>query len=370
MRILSLSYRNHNTGWNICDLTFNRLTLLVGASGVGKTQILRSLLNISKIANGIPFNFNGIEWKVAFQIENDKYEWEGEFESIKENDISYFEKEFSSCNIAREKLTLNQSVVLDRDKTKILLNGKETVKLDSSKSAIELLKEESSVSPVYKGFSQIYELKNEKRGIRISPRISEEQEKIKDVIAIHNNKFLSPIEMLFVLYKNELKEFKTIKELFTSIFPLVEDVGFSTERFFDGKAYPILKLKERGVDTWILSGEISSGMYRTLSQITILTIAQDGDVILIDEFENGLGVNCINQLADQILAPEKDVQIIVTSHHPYIINAIPFEKWKIVTRKACDVRVLNSDELNIGKQSHHEAFMQLIQTKAFKIGQS
>ena len=351
-------------------MTFNRLTLLVGASGVGKTQILRALLNISKIANGVQFNSNGIEWKVTFQIEDNNYEWEGEFESVKEKDISYSEKDFSSRIINREKLMVNQIVVLDRDKTKILLNGKETVKLDSSKSAIELLKEEPPISPVYKGFGQIYQLKNENRRISLSPSVSEGKEKIKDVIAIHDNKFLSPIEMLFVLYKNELKEFKTIKELFISIFPLVEDVSFSTGLFFDGITYPVLKLKERGVDSWIRSAEISSGMFRTLSQITILTLAQDGDVILIDEFENGLGVNCIDQLADQILAPEKNVQIIVTSHHPYIINAIPFEKWKIVTRNACDVRVLNSDELNIGKQSHHEAFMQLVQTKAFRTGQS
>ena len=110
-------------------------------------------------------------------------------------------------------------------------------------------------------------------------------------------------------------------------------------------------------------------MFRTLSQITILTLAQDGDVILIDEFENGLGVNCIDKLAQQILEPEKDVQIIITSHHPYIINTIPYKKWKIVTRSKSDVHVLNATDLNIGEHSRHEAFLQLVQTKAFITGQ-
>lgn len=152
------------------------------------------------------------------------------------------------------------------------------------------------------------------------------------------------------------------------IFPLVEDIDFTKERFFDGTVIPLLKIKEKGVSSWIMQDEISTGMFRTISQITILVLAQDGDVILIDEFENGLGVNCIDQLAEQIIDPEKNVQIILTSHHPYIINNIPFKRWKIVTRENSDVCVQSAAELKIGEHSKHEAFMQLIQTKAFKTG--
>lgn len=364
MRVKTLRYINHNTGWNVRELSLDRLTLLVGASGVGKTQILHALLDIARIAKGA--SYNGVEWNVTFQIGDSNYEWEGEFEAVQENDISYFEKIENNYTILREKLTVGQEVLLDRNKTKIIFDNKQTVKLDVSKSAVELLKEEEKISPIYKGLSQIYRLDNENRGIRISAR---ENEPIKDIATVQNSRVLSPIEKLFALRKNGFGEFETIKELFKEIFPLVEDIDFSKERFFDGTSFPILKIKEKNVDSWILQNEISSGMFRTLSQITILSLAKDGDIILIDEFENGLGVNCIDKLAEQILAPENDIQIIITSHHPYIINNIPFKKWKIVTRNASDVRVLNAADLNIGEHSRHEAFLQLVQTKEFQTGQ-
>ena len=367
MRINELTYINHNTGWNVRDLSINRLTLLVGASGVGKTQILRALLDVAKIAKGV--SYNGVEWKVSFQITNSEYEWTGRFESIVEDDVSYFEKGENSYNIISEKLSANGTPIFERDDKKIIFDGKETVKLDVSKSAIELLKEEKLIAPIYRGFAQVYLLNNENRGIRISAHITEKREQIKDVITVHDSRFLSPIEKLFVLRKNGLNEFNTIVELFKEIFPLVEDIDFSKERVFDGSTCPVLKIKEKGVDSWILQHEISSGMFRALSQITILTLARDGDVVLIDEFENGLGVNCIDKLATQILDPESDIQIIMTSHHPYIINCIPFKKWKIVTRNESNVRVLKASDLNIGEHSKHEAFLQLVQTKEFKTGQ-
>lgn len=366
MKIKTLTYVNHNSGWNIKDLSFDRLTLLVGASGVGKTQILRALLDITRIARGV--SFNGMEWGVTFQIEDSEYEWNGEFEIVPEHDISYFERSENNYNILSEKLILNQNVIFDRSKMKIIFNGNETVKLDVTKSVIELLKEEEQIAPVYKGFAQIYQLDNENKGIRISPNVSEKREQIKDIATVHDSRSFSPIEKLFILRKNGMGEFEIIKNLFKEIFPLVEDIDFSNERFFNGTFYPILKIKEKEVDAWILQHEISSGMFRTLSQITVLTLAQDGDVILIDEFENGLGVNCIDKLAEQILDPENDIQIIITSHHPYIINNIPFRKWKIVTRNASDVKVLNASDLKIGEHSRHEAFLQLVQTKEFQTG--
>lgn len=366
MKIKSLTYINHNTGWNVRDLSIDRLTLLVGASGVGKTQILRSILNIAKIARGT--SFNGVEWNVFFEIDDNDYEWMGKFESVAEDDISYFEKGDSTYNVLQERILVNHNVILERIENQILLNKVETVKLDGAKSVIELLKEETLIAPIYKGFAKVYQLDNENRGIRISAN-TEKREQIKDAAAVHDSNFLSPTEKLFILRKNGLNEFNMIKELFMEIFPLVEDVDFSVEHFFDNKSFPILRIKEKGVDSWILQHKISSGMFRALSQITVLTLAQDGDIILIDEFENGLGVNCIDKLANQIIDTENDVQIILTSHHPYIINAIPFNKWKIVTRDASSVRILNATDLNIGEHSRHEAFLQLVQTKAFKTGQ-
>ena len=49
MKLKNLSFKNTNTGWCIDNLSFCKLTLLVGASGVGKTQILRILMGLQNI---------------------------------------------------------------------------------------------------------------------------------------------------------------------------------------------------------------------------------------------------------------------------------------------------------------------------------
>lgn len=331
-----------------------------------KQKILRAILNISGIARGE--SYNGVEWSISCEHDSVNYVWSGQFDSIAEDDVNFFEKGDNGYKILRESLICNSKTVIARNADKLFFQGEETVKLDVTQSAIVLLKEESAIKPIASAFMQIYKLENANVGIRVSPYVSQKREQLKDIIAIHDSRVLLPVEKLFVLHKNGFHQFQEIKRIFMDIFPLVEDIDFTKERFFDGTVIPLLKIKEKGVSSWIMQDEISTGMFRTISQITILVLAQDGDVILIDEFENGLGVNCIDQLAEQIIDPEKNVQIILTSHHPYIINNIPFKRWKIVTRENSDVCVQSAAELKIGEHSKHEAFMQLIQTKAFKTG--
>ena len=50
MRLKKLFYKNNTTGWNVKEVRFDKLTLLVGASGVGKTQILRAINSLKTIA--------------------------------------------------------------------------------------------------------------------------------------------------------------------------------------------------------------------------------------------------------------------------------------------------------------------------------
>lgn len=366
MKLKRITVINHLTGWNVKDLFFDDyLTLLVGASGVGKTLILRVIKNISNIANGS--STNGFEWDVTFEDNGNTYQWTGKFATT-DNDSNYFKRDMQEYPIICESLRRGDHLIIQRENDQIMLNDQQTVKLDTSKSAIALLKEEDEIKPVFNAFHQIFELKNYNDGIRISPFLSKKRDEIKELNEIHNSLYLSPIEKLFILRRQRLPQFEKIKDLFIDIFTNIEDIDFSLEQLFDDTMYPVLKIKERGVNTWIMQNNISSGMFRTLSQITFLVLAQDGDIILIDEFENGLGVNCIDQLANQILDADQNIQVIITSHHPYIINSIPFEKWKVVTRNRCDLKVLTAEDLKIGKHSKHDAFMQLIQTNAYRRG--
>ncbi|MDL5054282.1 AAA family ATPase [Oscillatoria laete-virens NRMC-F 0139] len=117
-----------------------------------------------------------------------------------------------------------------------------------------------------------------------------------------------------------------------------------------------VSIKEKGVQDWIKN--ISSGMFKTLMYISELYLSPDDCVILIDEFENSLGINCLDNVTDLILSNRKS-QFIITSHHPYVINNISPAYWKIVTRKGSLVTVKDAKDFHI-PDSRQKAFIDLI----------
>lgn len=370
MRLHKLTYINHNTGWNIQDLQFGRLSLFVGASGVGKTQILRAILDLCRIAHGI--SLNGIAWILDFEEDNHYYQWSGEFTASQEDeDILFGEKSRSS--IHRESLfdkTADKRLFL-REDSKLIYNGQPTVKLDPTESAVELLKEEADIAPISEAFRKISLLNmNSTERIRIRPSLWDIEKTNLSLHDIRQLRSYNPFDRLYLIKKNIPEKFAEIQDTFHDVFPLVEKIDFDLHRLGDTRLVPTLKIKEEKVEKWIDQLNISNGMLRTLTQIISLALAEDGDVLLIDEFENGLGVNCIEDLAEMVAEPDANIQIIMTSHHPYIINAIPYKDWRIVTRRGSDVRVKTPAELGIGDGSKHKAFMQLVQTEEYTTGQS
>jgi len=163
------------------------------------------------------------------------------------------------------------------------------------------------------------------------------------------------------LYFKEI--FKRIATDFKDIFPQVQDIHF---QLLEDKEYYELQIKERGTD-WISLQEISSGMFKTLMHLVEINLMPDGSVILIDEFENSLGVNCIDAVAGSLLNPGRKLQYIITSHHPYIINNIDMKYWKVVMRKGSKVFSKSAEELKLGK-SKHEAFKKLLNLEEFSEG--
>lgn len=369
MKIKQFSFKRHRSGWNVQNVTFGPLTLLVGASGVGKTQILKAISALTRIASG--HSFNGVEWAVLFEEDGCEYNWSGRFELIESIaiDLIWDDNDYA---IVEEKLVAGQDVIFSRTGEQLLYHGVPTVKLDAAKSAVELLKEESDVAPVNRGFKKINWLDmGEGSRFAIRPGLLSKDKQDMTLAEIKQAKYLTAIDRLFLIKKHHRQLFEAIFEAFHAIFPLVDEIDFDLDTWFKpDDAMPVLKIRESGIDTWIKFPNISAGMCRTLSQIVALSLADDGDVILIDEFENGLGINCIDSLADMAMEPDVNVQLIMTSHHPYIINNIPFGDWLIVSRKGSDVRVNTAAELKIGEFSKHDAFMQLIQTSAYRTGRS
>ncbi|MDM8561592.1 AAA family ATPase [Candidatus Parabeggiatoa sp. HSG14] len=372
MNIKSFEYTDHAVKWVLEPIEFSSLTLLVGASGVGKTRILKSLLHLKKIACGT--SLNGLQWKIKFSITNDDiYEWSGSFENkgfLSESMFDNDDDDKNKPNIESEKLYINDNLVIDRNQGGIIFNGAKTVKLSQKESVINLLKEEEQIKDVHTEFSQMLfdDISSKEEPGILKLIFDNESEAMRskygDLNSIRNSDE-SLKTKLYLIYLNVPNKFEEIKNSFIDVFSYVEELkiepventGDNIPRIF--KEIPFIQIKEHGIQNWIDERKLSSGMYRTLMHIAELHLCADGTIILIDEFENSLGINCIDEITRSIVTYKRDLQFIITSHHPYIINNISTANWKLITRKAGIVKNYNASQFKIGR-SKHEAFTQLI----------
>ncbi|WP_434685263.1 AAA family ATPase [Pseudanabaena minima] len=362
MKIKSFTFRNNTQNWRLSEIKFDNLNLLVGSSGVGKTTILKALALIFNVAQGKVLPLENLEWTIDFSHLGQDYRWEITTNSIQDS----FSSEQVKVEISEEKLIKfddNAEIeILHRSKTRSKLNGENLRKFKKTESAISLLAEEESIAPVTEAFKRFivkvipqdliasigfdpsnklvlsdYEIENSDEFIHLK-EFKEEAVDAPTVLTA------------YYLEKNFPKAFDEIKDVYTEIFPNVEDVRVNAELRSDNRYTLLIEILERGSANWISQLAISSGMYRVLTCLIDIFAAPDESVIIIDEFENSLGINCMPQLTDFILDNSPNLQFILTSHHPYIINNIPWKTWQLVsrtngtirTRKAVDIPELNT----------------------------
>ncbi|VXD24616.1 conserved hypothetical protein [Planktothrix serta PCC 8927] len=366
MQIKKLEYYDDEYKWKLEEVNFlPNLNLLVGVSGVGKTRILRAIYSLKSIANGA--SLNGVKWNVCFIANNNlEYTWSGEFET-RENTISINEtsEEDEQVKLINEQLVCNnENVLIERIDSEIIFNGSKTPKLSPFESVVELLKQEDQIAPVKESLDKIVlaDSGSGDRAWRLPVSIFKKFEKAS-LSALQESGLPVPIK-LSILYRTLPEEFNKIKEAFISVFPNVSDIKVEIIKDDDIpialskllKEATTVSIKEKGIEDWIEN--ISSGMLKTLMYISELYLAPENCIILIDEFENSLGVNCLDSVTELVL-DNKKVQFIITSHHPYIINNVSPAYWKIVTRKAGLVTAKNSKDFHIS-ESRQKAFIDLI----------
>lgn len=371
MKIKKVAFWDNLREWRFEPICFSNLALLVGVSGVGKTQVLQRIVSLQEIANGD--SLNGFAWDITFlTLNNVEYRWQGEFETKKSPEIiTNKEDEINKFRIVREHLLKDEKVIIERTPNKILFQGKQTPKLSPFQSVVEILNQEEEISPVRQAFNKITYSDNSSslNGIYGMPEIEMSkilQENI-ELNSIQESKMSIYIK-LFLIAHNNPEIFDKIKQKFIATFPQVEDVKIEAVRYKNDPSHPLfpIQIKEKGVKDWIFQFNISSGMRKTLIHISEFYLSPEGTVILIDEFENSLGINCIDVVTDLIME-NRNIQFILTSHHPYIINNIGMEHWKIVTRKGGVVTVTDAKDLNLGK-SRHQALTQLINLEEYSEG--
>lgn len=380
MRIESLHFKNITEGWELAETTFDDLNLLVGVSGAGKTQTLDAIKTLVWIALGESELDEQLEWKMSFSIEGDTFLWDGMSE--KDSNLTALEGPFTWKNdavseawIHREKLSKNDKVIFDRSDGKGSFLDTPLPKLEPKKSLVALLFDEPM--PLIKsGFSQVFHSAATFEGTELPEHSKSHLQFLSSYgYEILCNSMFHPMWKAYFASEYSPEDFDSVKRTFSEIFPQVADVAIDLTEAPAKKTYfrnderqffPEVRVQMSGATSWTPENGIASGMLKTFHFICESRFFGPGMVFLIDEFENSLGVNCLDVVTD-LLLERQDTQFILTSHHPYVINKIPMKYWRIVTRKGGVIHIKTAEDLHLGK-SKHEAFIQLINSEDYMKG--
>lgn len=369
MKIKSLFYRDNYWGWEF-ETSFQDFNLLVGISGSGKSQILNAILALKNIAKGAAMN--GVEWQIHFEsIGGKEYVWKGKFKNF----AKFEEGEIVEESIANLSDNYRADNVLD-GVVYIFYGEKESdfYLAENNKSLLAILKREEWINLVQHDFDNIvlrdYTKSQQDRELDFYKfyHLKRRYDEIDGLDKLRKLK-ATISEKLIVAKRKELSVLAEIKDSFISLFPEVTDWDFfisydDEARFTKEKGHIQYRIKIANNPKWIPHNAISSGMLRTLNHFIEINLCSDHTIFLIDEYENSLGTNCINVLAEDLLAESMRLQFIITSHHPYIINNIPMENWLVLSRHAGKISVHKAAELGLGI-SKHEHYLQLINSPIY-----
>lgn len=382
MKITHFEVHDRLLDWTLEDMRLDAFNLLVGVSGAGKTRIIRALERVCRVAMGgsegdSPWDSS---WVLTFEHQGTSYRWEVETEPppVFEGGQNGSTRHAEQPLIHRERLIQGERTLLDRTPEKLEVGGKPTVRLDRARSAFTLLKEDEAFSPFYRAFSQVifdHRFKAPDYGLESESWFEQEQERYRSAEELVADVALPLHHKAEMLQARFPDEFRRIQEWFHEAFPTVEELRVLRlrENAAGGQRFYSMALcaREAGVSPWISFGEMSSGMQRFLVLLVHLAFAPRGTVALIDELEASMGVNCLPAVTRFLLSRAPDLQFVITSHHPYIIDQIPPRHWKLVTRRGSHVRVLGAADVPaLREHSHLDAFTRLMNLSEYTEGVS
>lgn len=375
MRVQEYQYKDVEApGWSFTPIKLNRVNLFVGDTATGKTRLLNTIFNLGAFAAANHF-LNG-SWSVTFSHSRKTYRWV----------LSTSPREGSQPPgvISKDILSVLEEGqwrnIVERDTTKFLYRGAPLPKLHPSHPSIFLLKEEPDIKPVHTAFSLVLRRQfGEDAPSKVAqlspvpPKLIKQASRNPNSI-LHADLGLSAT--LYALYRSRRRDYGALIDLYRTAFPSV--VGFEFTYITDlplplkqqGRV-PLLLVKEHRSANPIPLPELSSGMKKVLLILTDSFVLPEGSVYMIDEYENSLGLSAIDFFPEFLLHLSKDIQFILTSHHPYLINAIPPKHWFLFKREGMQVTIRFGEELaNRFGRSKQKAFTQLINDPEFNPGRA
>lgn len=349
------------------------INLLVGDSGTGKTRLLNTIFNFSRQLISEKVLFPG-QWDIDFEMNNKTYNYQLD---VVDDPNSPGQKIVNKEKL--ENLSDGKTLVI-RSGNKLEWKNETLPKIGKDVSSIYLFREEDDIAPIYYGFKRViarrFSLDALSSNFNFNFISHDRANKIiekKNLQALLDDdiNFHTRISLLKII---DLKKYEIATGLFKEVFPFIESFEIAPlNKILDTMPVQVnavsFMIKEKDIASYIPVNDISSGMQKIFLLILDIIILDEDGILLIDEYENSLGINAINYLPELILSITNKCQFIITSHHPYIINSIPIESWFVFHRKGHKISIKSGAEFKekYGK-SKQQKFVQLINDKFYLDG--
>ncbi len=383
MPIEKFWFENIRSGWKLNEIKFSDLNLLVGQSGVGKTKILDAINIVRKSCTSILLGSNDIQWSIDISVNDTLYRWSAhrgipyEIRRDLKPDIRYVGPPHFQQEIVTMIVGGHSETIIERDEEGVIFQGQKLPKIPYSQSVVDMFSREDSIAPLFTFMKRtVFSEETKWDSVLVDDEFLESRrQQLNSFEKLCEDDFDPLALKALFLQEHYQPAFEKIQEVYMEIFPNVTDIKIGKiSEFLRVQRGPGLSsddpitvaIKEKGIDDWIISNNLSSGMLRVWVLLVEMALSPPGTLLMIDEIENSMGINCLSQITDCILR-RTDLQFIITSHHPYIINNIPWKYWKLVTRKGSDVTVKDAAEIPaLNSASSLEKFTQLMNLEEYE----
>jgi energy-coupling factor transporter ATP-binding protein EcfA2 len=360
MLLRNLSYEE-NSGttnlWQVNDISFNNVTLVVGKNSSGKTRLLNLIDNLSKLVSGRhPATFGSGSWNCKFERYKNKALEQQQYTLTLKNRA-----------IQEEHFEINDQKIMQRNEY-----GLGFVLKKSNRSRVNYKVPQNQLMTVVRRdeiqhpfFDHLYKWGSELCYYRFGSDFGK-----NSYTVIGPQEVPSESEFpLSSLPDNAAHVYRKTYERFTKSY---KDAILSDLRQLD---YPCKDILFGAVNALILNGtppmqlgvleedrtsptfqsEMSQGMYRALAILIQLNAnilwtqatkvgrplaTGDTPSIIIDDIGEGLDFERAKSLVKLLMrkATEYNIQLIMSSNDRFIMNSVPLENWLVLHRKGQRVR--------------------------------
>ncbi len=341
MKLISLTYSQFEGTLQVWSIEggfeFNQINLIVGSNAAGKTRALNVVNCLAGLLSGKITDLVSGTFKAVFENSN--------------NQRAIYEIEIKDTKVLREKFTIGDNILLDRNrnkKTSTIIaeqgggEGKPTtLNFQPPETEVSAFARRDAIQHPY--FEELFGWASEVRHYAFGTTLG------SDRLARFGKSFLEvddsdPRQVTGIFAKGKKKYGKKFTE---SIIKDMAAVGYKLSSIDIKRPIVSFKnlpedvvgivVKENDLDGFTDQIEMSTGMFRALSvitQINYLSLARKTSVIIIDDIGEGLdferSCKLINLLRTK--AADSTFQLIMSTNDRFVMNNVPLEEWLIIRR--------------------------------------